>query len=124
MSEKLKTAKEQTRFPRSRCPIACALDIVGDKWTLLVIRDLFAGKKTYGELQASPENIPTNLLADRLKRLIKHQVIVKSPYQKQPVRYQYTLTAKGKELGLVLKAMVQWGEKNIPGSKAMIRPDQ
>ena len=57
---------------RSPCPIANTLDIIGDKWTLLVIRDLFAGKTTYGEFQDSPEGIPTNILADRLKRLLGH----------------------------------------------------
>ncbi|WP_457664845.1 winged helix-turn-helix transcriptional regulator [Thiolapillus sp.] len=108
-------------FKRSPCPVACTLDILGDKWTLLVIRDLFAGKKTYSELQGSPEKIPTNILADRLKRLVEHEIIAKEPYQTRPVRYQYVLTAKGKELGSVLKAMVRWGEKHIPGSKARIK---
>ena len=54
---------------RSLCPVACSLDILGDRWTLLVIRDLFAGKSRFGEFLASPEHIPTNILAERLKRL-------------------------------------------------------
>ncbi len=112
------------KFKRSPCPVACTLDIIGDKWTLLVVRDLFAGKKTYSEFQHSPEKIPTNILADRLKRLVKNGIIVKEPYQSHPVRYQYLLTAKGRELGLVLKAMLQWGEKHIPGSKALMHPVQ
>lgn len=107
-------------FKRSPCPVACTLDIVGDKWTLLLVRDLFAGKKTYSEFQRSPEKMPTNILADRLKRLLEFGIIIKEPYQTHPVRYQYTLTAKGRELGPVLKAMVQWGEKHIPGSKALL----
>ncbi|MCU7926075.1 MAG: helix-turn-helix transcriptional regulator [Candidatus Thiodiazotropha sp. (ex Dulcina madagascariensis)] len=106
-------------FARSPCPVACVLDIIGDKWTLLVVRDLFAGKRTYGEFQASFEKIPTNILAERLKRLIEYEIIVKSPYQQRPVRYEYVLTTKGKELGPILKAMAQWGEKYIPGSKAI-----
>jgi DNA-binding HxlR family transcriptional regulator len=102
---------------RSICPVACTLDIIGDKWTLLVVRDLFAGKKLYSEFQDSYENIPTNILADRLKRLIDYQIIKKTPYQEKPVRYEYKLTPKGKELGQVLKAMFKWGKKYIPGSK-------
>ncbi|MCK5922683.1 MAG: helix-turn-helix transcriptional regulator [Methylococcales bacterium] len=107
------------KFKRSPCPVACTLDIIGDKWTLLVVRDLFAGKKTYSEFQNSPENIPTNILAGRLKRLVEYGVIVKEPYQMHPIRYEYTLTSKGRDLGLVLKAMVHWGEKHVPGSKAL-----
>ena len=104
---------------RSTCPVACTLDIVGDKWTLLIVRDLFVGKKTYGEFQNAPEKIPTNILADRLKRLQEHGIVSKHPYQERPLRYEYLLTPKGRELGAVLKAMVKWGEKHVPGSKAM-----
>ena len=116
-----KLQEKPTQCTRSVCPIACSLDIVADKWTLLVVRDLFAGKKTYKEFQESPEKIPTNILADRLKRLIAHEVVLKKPYQQNPVRYEYILTEKGRDLGLVLKAMVQWGEKHIPGSEARIK---
>jgi DNA-binding HxlR family transcriptional regulator len=110
------------QFKRSPCPVASTLDILGDKWTLLVVRDLFAGKKTYSEFQGSPENIPTNILADRLKRLARYEIIEKRPYQTHPVRYEYILTQKGKDLGVVLKAMVHWGETHIRGSKALMRP--
>ena len=109
-------------FKRSLCPVACMLDIMGDKWTLLVVRDLFAGKKTFSEFQNSPENIPTNILAERLKRLVENGIIVKEPYQMHPVRHEYALTAKGKDLGFVLEAMVRWGEKHVPGSKASMKP--
>ncbi|VAW92315.1 Transcriptional regulator, HxlR family [hydrothermal vent metagenome] len=107
---------------RSPCPVACTLDILGDKWTLLVVRDLFVGKKTYGEFQKSPEKIPTNILADRLKRLLEFGIISKTPYQQNPLRYEYSLTVKGRELGPILKAMVAWGEKHVPGSKALMQP--
>lgn len=120
MANQQKTKKYTCEFERSPCPVACMLDILGDKWTLLVVRDLFVGKKTYGELQESPEKIRSNILADRLKRLLEKNIIKKTPYQNHPVRYEYSLTPKGQELGLVLKAMVQWGEKYIPGSKAMM----
>ena len=110
----------KNKFKRSACPVACTLDILGDKWTLLVIRDLFLGKKTYSDFQSSPEGIPTNILAERLKRLLENDIVKKSPYQQNPVRYEYILTQKGKALGPVLKAMVNWGEKHFPGSKAVL----
>ncbi|HET9836425.1 MAG TPA: helix-turn-helix domain-containing protein [Rhodanobacteraceae bacterium] len=106
-------------FTRSPCPVANSLDIVGDKWSLLVVRDLLYGKRTYGELADSPEHIPTNILADRLKRLEAAGVITSAPYQQRPVRYAYTLTPKGRELGDVLRAFVHWGKRHIPGTATL-----
>lgn len=99
---------------RSICPVACTLDIVGDKWTLLIVRDLLMGKSTYTEFQKSPESIPTNILAERLKRLEKNEIINKSKYQVRPVRYAYALTDKGKALWPLMKEIMQWGNKYIP----------
>lgn len=101
---------------RSICPVASALDILGDKWTLLVVRDLLLGKKTYGELQASPEKVPTNILADRLRRLERAGLLFKVPYQERPVRYAYRLTAMGTDLGPVLQSMMLWANSYIPGT--------
>lgn len=106
---------------RSPCPVANSLDILGDKWSLLIIRDLFAGKSTYSELQSSPESIPTNILADRLKRLTEKGIIKKTPYQDRPVRYAYQLTDKGIALGPVLKEISNWGLNNIAGTEARIK---
>lgn len=103
-------------FPRSPCPIAVTLDVLGDKWTLLVIRDLLLGKRTYGELSASPERIPTNILAERLKRLQKAGLVEKKPYQEHPVRYAYALTPKGQELKGVMKAIAAWANRHFPGT--------
>jgi DNA-binding HxlR family transcriptional regulator len=111
--------KTEKPFIRSPCAIANSLDILGDKWSLLVVRDLLHGKRTYGELADSPERIPTNLLADRLKRLESAGIIESTPYQERPVRYAYTLTAKGKDLGGVLLAFVRWGKHYIPGTVAL-----
>lgn len=107
-------------FRRSACPVANTLDLIGDKWSLLVIRDMIHGKSTYGELQDSPENIPTNILADRLKRLEEAGIIVRSVYQERPVRYAYTLSEKGAAMGDILLALLHWGKKHIPGTEAMI----
>ena len=106
-------------FARSPCPIASTLDVVGDKWSLLVIRDMLRGKQTYSELLESPERIPTNLLADRLDRLERAGLISSSAYQQRPVRYAYVLTDKGIALGEVLKAYVQWGKRYIPGTRTL-----
>ncbi|MCU7940412.1 MAG: helix-turn-helix transcriptional regulator [gamma proteobacterium symbiont of Bathyaustriella thionipta] len=111
----------KTEFKRSACAIANTLDILGDKWTLLVIRDLFFGKKTYSEFQKSPERIPTNILAERLKRLESAGIINKQSYQQRPVRYAYQLTAKGEALAPVLKEMVIWGNTFIPDTISMKR---
>jgi DNA-binding HxlR family transcriptional regulator len=109
----MRTAKP---FSRSACAVANSLDILGDKWSLLVVRDLLHGKHTYGELVNSPERIPTNILADRLKRLEDAGIIASTAYQERPVRYAYTLTPKGKALGEVLVAFVRWGKQYIPGT--------
>lgn len=103
---------------RSNCPVACALDLFGDKWTLLLIRDMFLGKSRYGEFLESAESIPTNILVDRLNRLLEAGVIEKEPYQDKPVRYAYKLTDKGRDLGPIVVGLVRWGEKHIAGTKA------
>lgn len=108
---------------RSPCPIAGALDIVGDKWTLLVVRDLFLGKSTYGELQKSPERIPTNILADRLRRLEEAGLVGKERYQERPVRHTYRLTAKGMELGAILKELIAWGNRHLPDTYVPADPE-
>lgn len=108
-------------FERSPCPIANILDLVGDKWTLLIVRDLILGKIRYGEFAKSPESIPTNILADRLKRLESAGMIVKTAYCEKPVRYQYELTGKGKDLQPVLEAMEEWANKYVPGTTVFPR---
>jgi DNA-binding HxlR family transcriptional regulator len=107
--------KKATREFRSTCPISCVLDILGDKWTLLVIRDLCLNKHRYGEFAESPEGIPTNILAERLKRLEVAGIIKKELYQSNPPRAEYFLTTKGAGLGKVLAAMRQWAEVHVPG---------
>jgi DNA-binding HxlR family transcriptional regulator len=102
---------------RSSCPVACALDIAGDKWTLLVVRDLLRGRNTYGKLAASDEGIPTNILADRLKKMEDGGLIKSKPYQENPRRYAYALTAKGRGLGDVLAALARWGKRHVPGTR-------
>ena len=105
---------------RSDCAVANTLDRVGDKWSLLLVRDMLAGKTTYGQFLESPEGIPTNILADRLKRLEQFGIITRSVYQERPVRYAYSLTCEGKQLGRVLRELADWGLENIAGTKKAI----
>ena len=101
-------------FARSPCPIAVTLDLVGDKWSLVIVRDMLVGKRRYGEFLASPEGIPTNILANRLKRLEACGLVSKRPYQDRPPRYEYDLTPSGVSLLPVLQAISRWGNRNIP----------
>ena len=106
---------ESTEFERSHCPVANVLDLFGDKWTLLIVRDLILGKARYGEFAQSKEGIPTNILANRLKRLELVGVVEKKAYSDKPVRYHYQLTQKGLDLIPMLDAMVAWAIKHVPG---------
>ena len=115
-----KTSPEIPR--RSDCPVANTLDRVGDKWTLLIVRDMLAGKTTYGQFLESPEGIPTNILADRLKRLERFGIIKREAYQERPVRHDYSLTPEGKRLGRVLRELADWGLENIAGTRKEIMP--
>ncbi|MDQ0302235.1 winged helix-turn-helix transcriptional regulator [Ancylobacter polymorphus] len=101
---------------RSRCSIARALEIIGDRWTLLVIRDLmWHGKDTFLALQGSEERIPANLLAQRLKRLEALGILRREAYQQRPVRYRYLLTEEGLSLEPVLLELMAWGHAKLEG---------
>jgi DNA-binding HxlR family transcriptional regulator len=104
---------------RSDCAIANTLERIGDRWSLLLVRDMLAGKSTYGQFLESPEGIPTNILADRLKRLEHSGIITRSAYQERPVRYAYALTARGRQLGGILRAVAAWGLEHIPDTRIL-----
>lgn len=94
------------------CPISTTLDILGDRWTLLIIRDLmFKGKKTYGEFLQSEEKIATNILADRLLILEKVGIIKKNAFPGNRVKNLYQLTPKGIDLMPTLLEIIMWGDK-------------
>lgn len=106
---------ESTMWPdfRSPCPVASALDVVGDKWSLVVLRTIFAGRHRYGELTGMAEKISTNILADRLERLERYGLVSKTAYQQNPVRYQYHLTERGADLLPVLQQLALWSRRHI-----------
>jgi DNA-binding HxlR family transcriptional regulator len=103
---------------RSPCPIACSLDLFGDKWTMLVIRDLALGKTSFKDFATGPENIPTNILSDRLSRLMVSDMIRQAPVEGDGRRLSYHLTPKGIALRPVLLALRDWGLDWIEGTAA------
>jgi DNA-binding HxlR family transcriptional regulator len=101
---------------RSSCPVACTLDLIGDRWTLLVVRDLFLGKERFAEFLESPEGIATNILSDRFHRLEQAGLVARLPSASHQGRGTYRLTARGATLRPVLKAVIAWGLEHIPGT--------
>ncbi len=99
-------------IPRSDCPISFALDFLGDKWSLLVMRDLiFDKKKFYKEFLQSKEGIATNILSDRLKKLENAGMITSKVYEKLKTQKEYSLTQKGIDLVPVLVEIILWSYK-------------
>ena len=94
----------------SACSIAASLDIVGDRWTILILRDAFRGLRRFDEFRRDLD-IPRAVLADRLRRLVERGVMVKRAYQDRPMRYEYRLTRMGLELSPILVSLMQWGDR-------------
>ena len=97
-----------------QCNIAQALNIIGDKWSLLILHGIMSGHQTYKEIYNSLEGqIASNLLSSRLKALEADGLISSDLYQKHPPRYRYTLTPAGEDLNIVFNSLVLWGEKHL-----------
>jgi DNA-binding HxlR family transcriptional regulator len=96
------------------CSIARALEIVGDRWTLLVVRDAFMGLKRFQEFEAEL-GIPKKVLTERLQRLVDHEVLERRAYQTRPERHEYVLTEKGRGLWRVLAHLLMWGDEHYVG---------
>ncbi|SKA99373.1 transcriptional regulator, HxlR family [Prosthecobacter debontii] len=107
---------------RSPCPVACSLDIFGDRWSLLIIRDLLLGRSRFKDFTASPEGIPTNILSDRLEKLQAHGILTHVPVPEGGKRLAYALTDKGQALRPILRAMREWGLQWEPGTEAKMVP--
>jgi DNA-binding HxlR family transcriptional regulator len=113
---KRKNPLKEMSFLRSDCPLACSLDVIGDKWSLIIVRDLFFGKHRFSDFQSSNEGITTNILTERLARLEQAGLVEKRLYQKHPPRYEYHLSESGRALGPILKAYITWARTYIPGT--------
>ena len=110
---------------RSNCPVSCSLDVWGDKWSLLIVRDLmFAKERTYGDFLKSAEGIATNILASRLLTLEENKIIEKSEHPDSKAKVLYRLTRKGIDLLPLMIEINLWAEKyfTIPDDrKAMLK---
>ncbi|SDM52682.1 DNA-binding transcriptional regulator, HxlR family [Catalinimonas alkaloidigena] len=106
---------------RSTCPISTSLDVLGDKWTLLILRDIvWAGKSTYGQFLRSPEKIATNILADRLAGLEAQGILSKAVADDKKSKFTYRLTEKGVDIVPILVELILWGAKHAP---TIVDPD-
>jgi DNA-binding HxlR family transcriptional regulator len=95
------------------CPVAKTLELIGERWTLLVVRDLLAGTRRFQDLLTSLPGLAPNILSDRLKLLEEHGVIARHFYSEHPPRAEYALTDKGKELGVIVGALAAWGSRHV-----------
>ena len=95
------------------CPVARSLSVIGDRWTILIVRDCFLGKSRFEEFQASL-GLTRHLLSSRLKRLVELGVLEKYPYSLKPPRYDYRLTEKGRDFAPALVGLKDWGKKHMP----------
>jgi len=106
-----------------RCPVAKTLDLVGDRWTLLVVRDLLGGTRRFQDLEASLPGIAPNILSDRLKLMEEHRLVRRRFYSDHPPRAEYALTDKGRELGPVVGALAAWGSRHVYKGARLVHAD-
>ena len=100
---------QRKSFARQQCPVARALDCVGEWWSIVILRDAFHGLSRFDEFQESL-GIARNVLTDRLNRLVDQGVLERVLYSERPERYEYHLTKKGRDLNIALTALRQWGD--------------
>jgi len=100
-------------YPDQVCSIAKALEVVGERWTLLIVRDVMLGQRRFGELQGSL-GVARNVLSARLQRLVEEDILERRAYQSSPERYEYFLTEKGLDLWPALVALLAWGDRHSP----------
>lgn len=98
-------------YPTQYCPVASTLEVVGERWTLLIVRDVFMGIRRFEDIRRDL-GVARNVLGARLERLVAEGVLVKRPYQERPRRCEYRLTDKGADLWPVLVALLQWGDRH------------
>ncbi len=98
------------------CSVARALSVVGDRWTLLVLRDCFLGLRRFDEFQASL-GLSSHLLSTRLAMLVDEDILERRPYRERPARHEYRLTAKGRDLYPVIGSLLRWGDRWLAGAE-------
>ena len=100
-------------FTNDMCPVARTMEIFGERWTFLVIREAFYGTRRFDDLQRNI-GAARNILSDRLKTLVEHGILRKQQYEDRPPRFEYRLTQKGRDLYPVLIAVMDWGNEHMP----------
>lgn len=103
-----------------RDPLGATLDLVGDRWTLLIVRDMLRGRSRFNELRESTVGIASNILADRLRRLEGAGIVIRRSYSQAPPRHEYILTPKGHGLGVAVGALLLWGERHAAHDLSLI----
>jgi DNA-binding HxlR family transcriptional regulator len=104
-------------------PVSMALDLVGDRWTLAVLRDLLRGNTRFSELKRSVNGIAANILSDRLQRLERYGIVGRHIYNEHPIRAEYRLTPKGHELGVVAGALAAWGARHLSDEPYLVHAE-
>jgi DNA-binding HxlR family transcriptional regulator len=115
----MKRGKKKRPLRRSDCAVACTLDIIGDRWTLLIVRDLLRGKRYFDDFLRSPETIASNVLSARLRALCEQGLVEKTRDRSDRRRYTYGLSGEGRRLVELLGDIADWGLKYLPGTKVM-----
>ena len=105
---------------RQACPVAKTLELIGDRWTLLIVRDLLPGTRRFQDLLAGLPGLAPNVLSDRLKLMETHGLVARRFYSEHPPRAEYALTEKGKELGVVVGALAAWGSRHVHRQTALV----
>ena len=109
-------------YEQDHCPVALTLSVIGDRWTILILRDLLLeGPRRFQDFQESLRGAAPNTLSARLKTMEAHGLITRRPYSEHPPRLEYRLTAKGRSLGPVLKALRDWGHRHALRSAVLAK---
>jgi DNA-binding HxlR family transcriptional regulator len=104
-------------YPALDCSVAKALEVIGERWSLLIVRSVMHGNRRFGEMQESL-GIARNILSARLQRLVEEEILERRAYQESPPRYEYFLTQKGLDLWPALIALLNWGDRYSPGPES------
>lgn len=105
------------------CPVARTLEVVGERWTLLLVRDLLRGPRRFQDFQDSLAGIAPNVLSDRLKLLEEHGIVERHFYSQHPPRAEYLLTEKGRDLGIVVGALASWGSRHSEAASRVVHAE-
>jgi DNA-binding HxlR family transcriptional regulator len=105
------------------CPVAKSLELLGERWTLLIVRDLLRNPRRFQDLQQSLNGIAPNVLSERLKVMEEHGIVARRFYSDHPPRAEYTLTERGKELGVVVGALAVWGSRHLHKQTALVHEE-